>query len=477
VTAEASLAVGSRPADRLTVLDPATGLPVGEVADLGGADARRLLDRAADAADGWAAAAPRERGEILRRAYELMQAERHDLAAVIASENGKPLAEALGDVDYAAEFVRWYSEEAVRWPGTIVRAPGGAAEIVVRSRPIGVCLLITPWNVPAAMVTRKIAPALAAGCTVILKPAEQTPLTAQALVELFARAGLPDGVLNLLTTSRPGEVTEALLADRRLRKLSFTGSTRVGIALARRAADRLVRCSLELGGNAPFIALPGSDPALTLDALMLAKMRNGGMSCVAADRIFVHRTDADWLLDGLIARMAALRLGPATDPASEVGPMISDRERRRLQDLLAGWVADGARILLGGRPRSPGFFLEPTVVVDVPARSRYGPEEVFGPVAPVVVYDDVADVVTGVNAGDSGLAGYVCGPDPWACQQVADALDIGMVAINRGLVSDAAAPFGGVKSSGLGHEGGPQGLAEYLQTKYYSTPVVPAAYH
>jgi succinate-semialdehyde dehydrogenase / glutarate-semialdehyde dehydrogenase len=451
------------------VFDPATGEALAEVADTGSGDAVAALDAACAAQDAWAATSPRQRSEILRRAYELMIADRDRLAGLITAEMGKPLSESAGEVAYAADFFRWFAEEAVRIGGEYRTAPAGTARILTTRKPVGPCLLITPWNFPLAMITRKVAPALAAGCTTVVKPAEQTPLSALALAGLLAEAGLPPGVCNVIPTSRPAETVAALLADRRLRKLSFTGSTEIGRRLQAQASENLLRVSLELGGNAPFLVLADADIDQAVAGAMLAKLRNGGQSCVAANRFLVHESLADEFATKLAKRMAAVRVGPGTDPATDLGPLIDDHQRQQVAELVDDARAHGAGVSLGGeRPDRPGYFYPPTVLVDVPGDAALNREEIFGPVAPIRALPHDADIIAAANDTGYGLVSYLYTRDLSAALAAIDALDCGMVGVNRGLVSDAAAPFGGVKHSGLGREGGREGITEYLSLTYAS---------
>ncbi|WP_336923791.1 NAD-dependent succinate-semialdehyde dehydrogenase [Aquipuribacter sp. SD81] len=460
-------ATGAR---RLEVADPATGTVLASVADADVEDARHALDAAAAAAPGWAATSPRERSEVLLRLFEAVREHSEELALLICRENGKALGDARGEVAYAAEFFRWYAEEAVRLRGHLGHAPSGANRILVGYQPVGVSVLVTPWNFPAAMATRKLAPALAAGCTVVLKPAAETPLTALAVAALAEEAGVPPGVVNVLTTSQPGPVVGALLADRRTRMLSFTGSTEVGRVLLRAAADNVLKCGMELGGNAPFVVLDDADVTDALDGAMVAKMRNGGQACTAANRFYVHTDVHDEFVAGLATRMGALRVGPGADPSTGCGPLINAAAVAKVDGLVQDALRRGARALVGGSaPDGPGSFYPPTVLVDVPHDAALLREEVFGPVAPVVRFDDVEDVLTHVNDTEHGLVGYLYTGDLARGLRLAERFESGMVGLNRGLVSDPAAPFGGTKQSGLGREGGTEGLLEFLETQYVAT--------
>jgi succinate-semialdehyde dehydrogenase/glutarate-semialdehyde dehydrogenase len=452
------------------VLDPSTGSAICEVPRAGLDDLDRALAAAAAAQPEWAATAPRERGEVLRRAFEAMLARREELAYLMSLEMGKSLTDARGEVTYAAEFFRWFGEEAVRIDGELRTAPSGANRILTFRKAVGVALLLTPWNFPAAMATRKIGPALAAGCSVVLKPAEDTPLTALLLAQLLAEAGVPAGVVNVLTTDKPGELTEAALADARVRKLSFTGSTGVGRLLLKQAADRIVNTSLELGGNDPFIVLDDADLDAAVDGAMLAKMRNGGQACTAANRFLVQESVAEVFAAKLAERMAALTLGAGTDESTQLGPMINARAVDGIADKVERTVAAGARAVLGGqRVDRPGFFYPATVLAGVPRDSAAATEEIFGPVAPIITVRDEDDALALANDTEMGLTGYVFSGDLARGLRVCERLEVGMVGLNRGLVSDPAAPFGGVKQSGLGREGGYEGIDAYLETTYVAT--------
>ena len=452
---------------RFDVLDPATGAVLTSVADGTVEDAIAAVDAAEAAAAGWAATAPRERAEVLRRAFELMTERREEIAHLISLENGKALPDARGETAYAAEFFRWYAEEAVRGAGSVMTAPSGANKIVVLHQPVGICVLVTPWNFPAAMATRKIGPALAAGCTVILKPASDTPLTALLMAKILEDAGVPAGVVNVLPARRSGAVVSAMLHDPRVRKLSFTGSTEVGRVLLREAADQVVNCSMELGGNAPFLVFDDADLDAAVDGAMIAKMRNAGEACTAANRFYVHESVADEFGRRLAERMAALRVGPGTSADTEVGPLVNDESAAKVDELVQGAVAAGARVVVGGRrPEREGFYYEPTVLLDVPVAAEILGEEIFGPVAPVISFADEADAIRMANDTASGLVSYVYTRDLARGMRVSEQLDSGMVGLNRGLVSDPAAPFGGTKQSGIGREGGHEGMLDYLESKY-----------
>lgn len=453
--------------ERIDVLDPSTGKTIISVADASTADAMDAVTAAHKAGPGWAATAPRQRGEILRRCFELMIARRDMLAELISLENGKSLSDAKGEVTYAAEFFRWFSEEAVRLNGEIYTAPSGANKIVVEHQPIGVSVLVTPWNFPAAMATRKIAPALAAGCTVVLKPATETPLTAYLLADIYREAGVPAGVVNVLTTSRSGATVSAMLHDSRVRKLSFTGSTEVGRKLLHEAADTVISCSMELGGNAPFIVFDDADLDAALDGAMIAKMRNGGEACTAANRFYVQNGILEAFSAGLVQRMAALRIGPGYDAQTQCGPLINQDAVDRIGGLVDEAVGQGATVLTGGKASGgDGFYFPPTVISNVPARATISREEIFGPVAAITSFASEDDAVAAANDTEYGLIAYVYTRDVGRGMRVSERLESGMVGLNRGLVSDPAAPFGGVKQSGLGREGAHHGIMEFCETKY-----------
>lgn len=453
----------------ILVNNPSTGTILAEVADASTEDAVRAVDAAAAAAKNWRATPARKRAEILRRWFELMTAHSEELAMLISLENGKALSDARGELAYAAEFFRWYSEEAVRVPGEYRHAPSGAHDILVDHEPIGVSVLITPWNFPAAMATRKIAPALAAGCTVILKPASETPLTAYAMARLGEEAGVPAGVVNVLTTRDPGPVVSTMLADPRVRKLSFTGSTGVGRVLLAEAAKSVVSCSMELGGNAPFLVFDDANLEAALDGAMIAKMRNAGEACTAANRFYVQDGIHDAFVKGLTERMAALQIGPGYDPATHCGPMITLKAVQKIDKLVSDAIARGARATIGGAPLpGTGYFYPPTVLEDVPVDAAIAHEEIFGPVAPVYRFATEEDAIRLANDTEYGLAAYIYATDIKKALRVGKGLETGMLGINRGLMSDPAAPFGGVKQSGLGREGGVTGILEFMEAKYYA---------
>ena len=457
-------------AQRIEVIDPSTGKLIATVADGTVEDGKAAVDAAAAAAADWAATPPRKRAEVLRKAFELMTVRAEEFAQLISLENGKALPDARGEVAYAAEFFRWFSEEAVRIIGDITMAPSGANRIVVQYQPIGVAVLITPWNFPAAMATRKIAPALAAGCTCVLKPAAETPLTAFAMAALLEEAGVPKGVVNVVTTSAPGEVVSAMMADPRVRKLSFTGSTNVGRILLRGAADTVLSCSMELGGNAPFIVFDDADLEAALDGAMLAKMRNGGEACTAANRFYVQSGIFDRFVEGFAKRMGAMKVGPGYDEATQCGPVITPAALRKIDALVQDAVGQGAEVKVGGKPLDQdGYFYPPTVLAGVPADARIMNEEIFGPVAPVVRFETEEEAIAAANDTEYGLIAYVYTRDLARGLRVSEKVEAGMIGLNRGIASDPAAPFGGVKQSGLGREGAHHGILEFLEAKYIAT--------
>ena len=452
---------------RIDIVNPSTEEVLTSVADATIDEGIAAVDAAAAAAAGWAATPPRKRAEILQACFHAMMAEQEWLAQIISLENGKALSDARGEVAYAAEFFRWYGEEAVRINGELAVSPSGANRIVVQYQPMGIALLITPWNFPAAMATRKIAPALAAGCTCILKPAEETPLTALAIAEIMRRAGVPAGAINVLNTSDPGPLCGAILHDPRVRKLSFTGSTEVGRILLRQAADTVISSSMELGGNAPFLVLDDADLDQAIEGAMVAKMRNGGEACTAANRFYVQRGIHDEFVAKLAERMGAMKMGAGIDSTTQCGAMINAQAIEKIERLVADALAKGAKLRLGGRAADgAGFFYPPSVIADVQPGSEILHDEIFGPVAAVIPFDDVEEAIALANATEYGLAAYVYTEDLKKGLQLAERIECGMVAINRGLVSDAAAPFGGVKQSGLGREGSHHGLLEYCEAKY-----------
>ena len=449
--------------------DPATTATIATVSDGGASDATRAVDAAADALDPWRRLAPRTRSDVLRRTFELMHRDVEQLAALISSENGKSLADARAEVVYAAEFFRWFSEEAVRTSGTYGEAPAGGARTLVTHRPVGVAALVTPWNFPAAMATRKIAPALAAGCTVVLKPAAETPLTTFAVVRLLQEAGLPDGVVNVVPTTRAGEVVTTWLEDPRVRLISFTGSTAIGKLLMKQAADRVLVSAMELGGNAPFVVCDDADLEAAVDGAMIAKLRGGGQACTAANRFYVHADVAEEFARRLGEKVEALEVG-AADHGSDIGPLVSRKAVDEITTKLDEAVAAGARVVYRADlpADAKGYFLAPQVLVDVPADARIVTEEIFGPVAPIVTWTDEAAMLAEVNASELGLAAYVFSRDLQRAIRVGEEIEAGMVGVNRGIVSDPSAPFGGMKQSGLGREGAREGLEEFTETQYLS---------
>ena len=458
---------GSQGNGRFDVLDPASGAVLTTVADGTVADGLAAVDAADKAAAGWATTPPRTRAEILRKAFDAMTAQSDQLAELVSLENGKSLTDARGEVAYAAEFFRWYSEEAVRAIGAVTTAPSGANRILVTHQPVGICVLVTPWNFPAAMATRKIAPALAAGCTVVLKPASDTPLTALLMARILAAAGVPDGGVNVVPSRRSGAVVSAMLHDPRVRKLSFTGSTEVGRVLLAQAADQVINCSMELGGNAPFLVFADADLEAALDGAMVAKMRNGGEACTAANRFYVQRPVVDEFSRRLTERMGALRLGPGTEPDTQVGPLVNEDSIGKVAELVDAAVKDGATTIIGGRRLDqPGYYYEPTVLTGVRPDAAILTQEIFGPVAPIVSFTDEDEAVRLANDTEYGLVAYVYTGDLGRGLRIAERLESGMVGLNRGLVSDPAAPFGGVKQSGVGREGGHEGMLDYMEAKY-----------
>ena len=452
---------------RIEVVNPSTGGTLTTIADGTVEDGMACVAAAYDAGPAWAATAPRKRAEILVKCWEMMMANAEWLAQLISLENGKSLPDARGEVGYAAEFFRWYAEEAVRINGELAISPAGANRIMVQYQPIGVSLLITPWNFPAAMATRKMAPALAAGCTVILKPATETPLTALAIAQIMLEAGVPAGVVNVINTSDASGVCNAILHDPRVRKLSFTGSTEVGRILLRQCADTVLSASMELSGNAPFLVLDDADLDAAIEGAMIAKMRNAGEACTAANRFYVQRGIYEAFTAKLVERMGALKVGPGYDAATECGAMINREAIDKIEMLVADAELRGARVLLGGKtPHGDGYFYPPTVIADIHPDSTILSTEVFGPVAPIMPFDDIEDAIRLANATEFGLAAYVFTGDLKKGLAISERIEAGMVALNRGLVSDAAAPFGGVKQSGLGREGSHHGLHEYTEAKY-----------
>ena len=455
----------------LEVIDPSDGTVIASVATSSDEQNMAALAAADRVAAEWAATAPRVRAEILRKAFEIMTAEADQIAELISRENCKALTDARGEVGYAAEFFRWFSEEAVRTPGDFRLSPSGDKRILVTHQPIGVSLLITPWNFPAGMATRKIGPAVAAGCTMILKPAGETPLTALHIVDIMERAGLPKGVLNVILPAQTGPAISKLMNDSRLKNLSFTGSTQVGKILLREAADQVIRCSMELGGNAPFVVLEDANIEEAVKGLMLAKMRNGGAACTAANRIYVARSIGDKFIAEFAKAMSAMKMGVGREAGTTLGASVSLKERNKIAELVEGAAARGGKVHLGGQtPDGPGAFY-PATIVEVSKDDEILVNEVFGPVAPVVLFDTDEEGLKLANDTDYGLISYVYSEDLKRAIRFAEAMESGMVAINRGMISDPAAPFGGVKQSGLGREGGFDGIHEFLQTKYIGVEI------
>jgi succinate-semialdehyde dehydrogenase/glutarate-semialdehyde dehydrogenase len=459
----------------LAVEDPATAEELVRVADANADDALAALAAAADAQGEWATHPPRERGEILRRAYEAIVAQSNDLALLMTLEMGKSLAESRAEIAYAAEFFRWFAEEAVRIHGRYMVNTTGKGRILTMRQPVGPCVFVTPWNFPTAMGTRKIAPAIAAGCTMVVKPAKQTPLSMLALAKILHEAGLPDGVLNVITAHSAGEVIAPLLADPRTRKLSFTGSTEVGRTLIEQSAQQVLRVSMELGGNAPFLVFEDADLDAAVEGAMLAKMRNVGEACTAANRFHVHESLADEFSRRLAARMGALKVGRGTEPDVDVGPLIDEAQRAKVTELVDDALARGARALTGGGPLSApsqrGYFFEPTVLAEVPQDARLLSEEIFGPVAPIATFATEEQALAAANRTEYGLVAYVYTRDLARAFRVCEGIESGMIGLNQGVVSNPAAPFGGVKQSGFGREGGFEGIGEYLETKYVAMGV------
>ncbi|GAA2745967.1 NAD-dependent succinate-semialdehyde dehydrogenase [Terrabacter aerolatus] len=455
--------------ETIAVDDPSNGRLLTHVAAASVADGRAALDAAVAAQADWARTAPRERGELLRTAYEKITERAEEFAMLMTLEMGKTLAESRGEVAYGAEFFRWFSEEAVRISGRWSTAPNGATRLMTMKQPVGPTLMITPWNFPLAMGTRKIGPAIAAGCTMVVKPASQTPLTMLALAELLRECGLPDGVLNVVMTTHgtTGDVMEPLIRDPRLRKLTFTGSTPVGRSLMEQASQGILRVSMELGGNAPFLVFGDADVDQAVEGAMLAKMRNMGEACTAANRFYVHESLADEFSAKLARRMGALTLGKGTKDGVDVGPLVDEKARDKVSALVDDAVAKGAKVLVGGSaPEGPGWFYNPTVLADVPADADMAREEIFGPVAPVTTFRTDAEAIRLANDTEYGLVAYLFTKDLSRAITMSEALEYGMVGVNQGIVSNPAAPFGGVKASGVGREGGFEGIDEYLETKY-----------
>ncbi|HVX55667.1 NAD-dependent succinate-semialdehyde dehydrogenase [Nocardioides sp.] len=453
------------------VLDPADGSVLTRVADASVEDALDALDAAAAAQAEWARTAPRTRGEILRSAFELIAERADDFAELMSLEMGKTIAEAKGEVTYGNEFFRWFSEEAVRIHGRWMQAPAGGSRLLTMKKPVGPCLFVTPWNFPLAMGTRKIGPAIAAGCTMVVKPAELTPLTMLALAGVLTEAGLPAGVLNVIPSTRAADISKALMADDRLRKVSFTGSTPVGKVLVRQSADNLQRVSMELGGNAPFLVFEDADLDAAVEGAMVAKMRNMGEACTAANRFLVHADVAEEFAKRLSERMGALTVGRGQTEGVDVGPLIEEKAVESVHQLVTDAVHDGATVVTGGTaPDGPGFFYNPTVLLGVHPESEINTHEIFGPVAPITTFATEEEAIERANATEYGLSSYVYTRDLARTIRLAESLDYGMVGVNTGLVSNPAAPFGGVKSSGFGREGGFEGIEEYLDTTYVAIP-------
>ena len=451
----------------LPVTDPATEDTLVEITDGTPEDGLAAVAAAHAALPGWSATPPRERAECLRRAWALMIERSEAIARLMVLENGKALRDARGEVIYAAEFFRWFAEEAVRIDGMVTTAPSGANRIMVLRQPVGVSVLVTPWNFPAAMATRKIGPALAAGCAVVLKPAKETPLCAFVVADILREAGVPDGVVNVVCSSSAGPLVSAMLADPRVRKLSFTGSTEVGRSLLATAAQTVTNCSMELGGNAPFLIFEDADLDAALDGAFLAKMRNGGEACTAANRFYVHEAVADEFSARFARRLAGLKVGPGLDDGTDLGPLVNEDTRSKVASLVDDAAKIGGRVVTGGHaPDRRGYFYQPTVLDEVPADAGILDEEIFGPVAPIVRFTAQDEAIALANGTEYGLVSYLYTRDLRRALQVAEALEAGMVGINRGVVSDPAAPFGGVKQSGLGREGAHDGLLEFTETKY-----------
>jgi succinate-semialdehyde dehydrogenase/glutarate-semialdehyde dehydrogenase len=455
--------------ERFDVIDPATERTIASVASASVDDAQAAVDAAGDAFAAWAAKKPRERGEILRKAYELIMRDQERLAKLITIENGKALSDSRGEVAYAAEFFRWFAEEGVRNAGDMRIAPSSGARILVHHKPAGVAVLVTPWNFPAAMATRKIGPALAAGCTVVLKPASETPLTMLALMPILEEAGVPPGVVNVIPSRRSGKVVDKMLHDTRVRVISFTGSTEVGRKLLHSAADNIVNPAMELGGNAPFIVFEDADIDAAIDGAMIAKMRNMGEACTAANRFYVHEKVHDAFASKLTDKMKLLKMGNGLDDGIAVGPLVNAETRDKVKELVDDAVKKGAKVLVGGRaPEGTGFFYPATVLTNVPDGAEMLREEIFGPVASIQTFKTEAEAIKRANDTEYGLVAYLYTGDLSRGMRVSEQLDFGMIGLNRGLVSDPAAPFGGMKQSGIGREGAHEGLKEFLETQYIS---------
>ncbi|WP_349828271.1 NAD-dependent succinate-semialdehyde dehydrogenase [Brevibacterium litoralis] len=463
-----------RPAEggkTIDVVNPATGKVLTTVADGSAADAQEAIEVAGATQKSWAATPPRERGEILRRAWELLIERQDEIAAVMTAEMGKPLSEAKGEVAYGAEFFRWFAEEAVRIGGDYTMSTDGKTRLMISHEPVGPAVLVTPWNFPLAMGTRKIGPAVAAGCTMVFKPAKLTPLTSLMLVQALEDAGLPKGVINVVTSNSAGRVVTPWMESGIARKVTFTGSTEVGVGLLKQAADNVMKSSMELGGNAPFIVAEDADLDKAVEGAMLAKMRNIGEACTAANRFFVHRSVADEFSQRLADRMGAMKLGNGLDEGVEVGPLVEEKARDKVAELVDDAVAKGAKVLTGGSAvEGEGYFYEPTVLTNVADDADITTEEIFGPVAPVFVFDTDEEALEKANAVEFGLAGYIFSENLERALRLSENLECGMIGLNTGLVSNPAAPFGGVKQSGLGREGGSVGIEEFLEIKYVATP-------
>lgn len=455
----------------IDVINPATGDVITTVADGSAADAEAAIKAAGDAQADWAATAPRDRAEILRRAFELLIERSDDIAAVMTAEMGKPFAESKGEVAYGAEFFRWFSEEAVRISGDYTLSTDGKNRLMISREPVGPCVLITPWNFPLAMGTRKIGPAIAAGCTMVFKPAKLTPLTSLMLVDVLTEAGLPDGVLNVVTSESARRVVTPWMESGIARKVTFTGSTEVGVNLLKQAADNVMKSSMELGGNAPFVVCEDADIDKAVEGAVLAKMRNGGEACTAANRLFVHSSIADEFSQKLAERIGSMKVGNGLHDGTEVGPLVDQESLDKVAALVDDAVSGGATVLTGGgKIDGPGFFFDPTVITNVPAGSEIRTTEIFGPVAPIVTFDTDEEAIALANETEYGLAGYLFSENINRALSLAEKLEVGMIGLNTGLVSNPAAPFGGVKMSGLGREGGRVGIDEYLELKYVATP-------
>ncbi len=451
----------------IPVEDPATGETLCEVADASEEDAAAALDAAVEAGQEWSRQAPRDRGEILRRAFEAIIEREDELALLMTLEMGKPIKESKAEIAYGAEFFRWFSEQAVRIDGRYAVAPNGQGRLLTMKQPVGPCLLITPWNFPLAMGTRKIGPAIAAGCTMVVKPAQQTPLSILMLAKILEESGLPEGVLNLITASSAAETTGPLISDQRLRKLSFTGSTEVGRKLMEQASGNLLRLSMELGGNAPFLVFDDADIDAAVQGALIAKMRNIGEACTAANRFHVAEGVADQFAEKLAEKMGSLKVGRGTEDGVDVGPLIDDNQRKKVSQLVQDAIGRGAKAVVGGHERDgAGYFYDPTVLTDVPDDAELLKEEIFGPVAPVKGFADEDEAIAAANNTEFGLVAYVFTSDFKRALRVVERLETGMVGLNQGIVSNPAAPFGGIKQSGFGREGGPEGIEEYLETKY-----------